>query len=528
MSVSTNNPDYDVIVVGGGHNGLSAGCFLANDGKRVLIVEATERVGGMASSYYAIPEAPNHLVHPCALDLLSWRAHTVGDELELEKYGFRQIELSPSYVYLHPDGQSLVLWRDYRKTAEEIRKYSTNDADAYLEFMELINALLDIIHPMTRVDPTQRNLMTKWGALKALRRHKHLKSDLLALFTGSAYQAAKERFEHPITISAMTCLTGAAGLVTADGSGIYYSVLGFLHRFGIGRSIGGTGKIPEAMAARFHAHGGEVMTSSPVDEIVVKDGRAVGIRLKSGETLTAKAVISTCHPKMTMDMATPGAFSKKLMTRVSMVPSNASGGSPLKVDLALNGQISVPRHQAMRADGLDLRGPVLLIGTDEAVLENFASAARGEVPKLPWMWIATPSAVDPSQAPAGQDVVYLYPPAMPVNPAGGWDAVREHAVSQTIEHASRYVEGLKTMEIGRRVETSADLAQRMNVLNGCVLHLDVSIFRSSAVRPAAGLGGETLPVTGLYFGGSGIHPGGGVTGMPGKIAANRVKRFLKK
>jgi phytoene dehydrogenase-like protein len=160
------------------------------------------------------------------------------------------------------------------------------------------------------------------------------------------------------------------------------------------------------------------------------------------------------------------------------------------------------------------------------VLENFAAAARGEVPTLPYMWIATPSATDPSQAPAGQDIVYLYPPAMPVAPRDGWDAIRDTAVLRTIAHASQYIAGLDTMEIGRRVETSADLATRLNVLNGCVLHLDTSIFRSSTLRPAAGLGRETLPVAGLYFGGAGIHPGGGVTGMPGKIAAGRVKRFL--
>lgn len=526
MTVYGESADYDVIIVGGGHNGLSAGCYLAADGKRVLVVEALPSVGGMASSSYAIPEAPNHLVHPCALDLLSWRAHSVGEELQLERYGFRQKELSPSYVYLHPDGQSLVLWRDYRKTAEEIRRYSPHDADAYLEFMEVVNALLDIVHPMMRVDPAQRNLRTKWGAFRALRRHARLKPDIVALATGSAYQAANERFEHPVTISALTCLTGAAGPVLADGSGLYYSILGFLHRFGIGRSMGGMQMLTNAMLARLKDFKGEVITGAPVAEIIVRDGRATGVRLKGGRTITARAVVSTCHPKMTFDMVTPGSIARKLMTRVAMVPSNAHGASPLRVDLALNGEISLPRHQAMRSDGLNLRGPVLLVGTDEAVLENFAAAARGQVPKLPYMWIATPSAADPSQAPAGQDVVYLYPPAMPVAPDGGWESVRQTAVERTVAHAGQYIDGLERMEIGRRVETSPELATRLNVLNGCVLHLDVSIFRSSVLRPAAGLGGETLPVTGLFFGGAGIHPGGGVTGMPGKIAAGRVKRFL--
>jgi phytoene dehydrogenase-like protein len=169
---------------------------------------------------------------------------------------------------------------------------------------------------------------------------------------------------------------------------------------------------------------------------------------------------------------------------------------------------------------------VLLVGTAEAVLENFASSARGEVPTLPYMWITAPSAVDPTQAPPGQDVVYLYPPAMPVKPREGWDAIRASTAAQVIAQASEYMDGLKEYEIARRVEASPDLAKRLNVHNGCVTHLDTSTLRSNTLRPAYGLGGDKLPVAGLYFGGAGIHPGGGVNGMPGRLAASRVKRFL--
>jgi phytoene dehydrogenase-like protein len=216
------------------------------------------------------------------------------------------------------------------------------------------------------------------------------------------------------------------------------------------------------------------------------------------------------------------------MVRVALAPANAHGGAPLKVDVALRGQISVPRHQAMRTDGVELRKCVLLIGTTEAVLENFKASSRGEVPKLPYMWNTVPSAVDPGQAPAGQDIAYLYPVAMPVNPAAGWDAIRSGVGQQVIDQASEYMTGLKEFEIGRRVEASPDLAKRLNVHNGCVVHIDTSATRSGQMRPAYGLGGETLPVAGLFLGGAGIHPGGGINGLPGRIAAGRVQRFLGK
>jgi phytoene dehydrogenase-like protein len=165
--------------------------------------------------------------------MMSMRVHPrVPLELELQRHGFRQIELSPGYVYLHPDGTSLVFWRDPEKTAAEIRRYSERDAEAFLAFMKVVNAFIDMAVPMMRVDPTEFNLGAKFTAFRAALRNRRLKPELMALLTGSAYQAAIERFEHPITISAMCCLTGLAGSITSDGSGIYYALLGFLHRFG--------------------------------------------------------------------------------------------------------------------------------------------------------------------------------------------------------------------------------------------------------------------------------------------------------
>jgi len=524
-----SKPQYDVAIVGGGHNGLSAACYLALAGKKVLVIEALDKVGGMATSGPAIPQAPQHVVHTCALDLMSLRVHPMMPiDLDLERHGFKHVEMTPGYVYLHPDGNSLVFWRDPLKTAEEIRRFSAKDADAFLEFMKVLDAFMDMAIPMMRVDPARFNLGAKFQALRAVLRNKHLKPEIMALMTGSAYQAALERFEHPVTISAMCCLTGAAGPITNDGTGIYFALLGFLHRFGVGRVVGGMQKLTNAMAARFTELGGEIMTSAPVAEIVAEGGMARGVRLRDGRMIEAGAVIATCHPKMAFEMVTPGAIDRRLMTRVALAPANAHGASPLKVDLALRGQVSVTRHEAMRHDGLSLRKSVLLIGTAEAVLENFASSARGDVPKLPYMWITAPSAVDPSQAPEGQDVAYLYPPAMPVNPREGWDAIRERVAQQVIDQADEYMSGLKSLEIARRIEASPDLAKRLNVHNGCVVHLDTSSMRSGLMRPAYGAGGDTLPVAGFFLGGAGIHPGGGINGLPGRTAANRVKRYLAK
>lgn len=524
----SKSSDYDVVIVGGGHNGLASACYLAEAGHKVVVVEARNKVGGMASSDYLIPEAPAHLVHPCALDLMSLRVHPMmPQELELERHGFRQIDMSPGYVYLHPDGSSLVFGRSAADTAADIARFSTRDADAFLELMRLVDAFIDMAIPMMRVDPAQRNLGAKWEAFKVLFKNRRLKPELMALIGSPAYTSVMERFEHPVTQSALCCLLGAAGPIANEATGIYFALLGFIHRFGLGRAVGGMQTLSNSLAARLRELGGEIQVDAPVAEIIAQDGRATGVRLKSGEVLHARAVIATLHPKMAFEMVTPGALDRRTLTKVALAPANAHGASPLKIDVALSRQIGYSRHEAQRPDGLSLRKGVMLIGTAEAVIDNFRAAARGEVSSMPYMWITAPSAVDPTQAPAGQDIVYLYPVAMPVEPQAGWDAIRADVAQQAIDQASDYMDGLKGFELGRRVEAAPDLAHRLNVHRGCVVHIDTSTARTQMMRPAAGLGGDKLPVAGLFLGGAGIHPGGGINGLPGRIAAGRVNRFLQ-
>jgi phytoene dehydrogenase-like protein len=348
----------------------------------------------------------------------------------------------------------------------------------------------------------------------------------MALMASPAYQVIMERFEHPVTQSALCCLLGAAGPITSEATGIYFALLGFLHRTGIGRVLGGMQMLSNAMAARLQELGGQILLQSCASEIVSEQGRVAGVKLADGRIINARAVIASIHPKFALEMVTPGALRRGLLAKAALAPANAHGASPLKVDIALRGLISVERHEASRPDGLSLRKCVLLIGTAEAVAENFRSSARGDVPKLPYLWITAPSAADPTQAPPGQDIAYLYAIAMPVNPREGWDAIRDRVADQLVDQSIEYVAGLKGNQIARRIEASPDLARRLNVLNGCVVHIDTATTRTGLTRPAIGLGGAALPVAGLFLGGAGSHPGGGVNGLPGRIAAARVSRFL--
>ncbi|MDZ4295694.1 MAG: NAD(P)/FAD-dependent oxidoreductase, partial [Hydrogenophaga sp.] len=266
--MSTNTP-YDAIVIGGGHNGLASACYLAAEGRKVVVLESHAKVGGMASSGYLIPEAPNHLVHPCALDLMSLRVHPMMPlELQLERHGFRQTEMDPGYVYLHPDGNSLVFGRSAEQTAAEIRRFSAADAEEFLALMKLVNTFIDLAIPMMRVDPAQKNLGAKWQALKVLIKNRHMKPELMGLIGSPAYTSIMERFEHPVTQSALCCLLGAAGPITGEATGVYFALLGFIQRFGLGRAVGGMQTLSNALAARLTELGGEIWLNAPVAEIV--------------------------------------------------------------------------------------------------------------------------------------------------------------------------------------------------------------------------------------------------------------------
>jgi len=296
----------------------------------------------------------------------------------------------------------------------------------------------------------------------------------------------------------------------------------------VGRVMGGMQQLSNAMCSRLEQLGGKVITSATVTEILSSQGQVEGVRLADGRTFTAHAVVAGCHPKVALEMVTPGEMPTHLLKRIAMAPANAKGSGPLKVDVALDGLVSVPRFEAVRGDGIDLRRTVLLIGTEEAVLENFSACERGEVPKQPYITVAVPSAVDPSQAPVGQDILYVYPPVMPVTPNSGWDALRESVADRVLGQLAEYVVGIEGHIIGRRIEAAPDFTERLNTVNGCVVHIDTTTMRSSSMRPAYGLGGDTLPVAGLYLGSAGSHPGGGVNGMAGKLAAKRVSAFLSK
>ena len=519
--------EYDVIIVGAGHNGLIAGTYLARAGRRVLIVERGAKLGGMTSSGFLIPQAPQHMVTPCAVELIFVRATGIIEEFDLARHGLKTVDPDPSYAYLHPDGSSIAVFRDPRRTAEDMARLSRADGEAYLRFAKLLDALVDIGLPVMMNDPGRWKLSGLAKMIGALIRNRRLRNELTALTSGTADQIACEWFEHPASIALLTGIAAGAGPIDDDGNAAAYMIFGMLHRVGVGKPIGSMQSFANALGSCFKASGGGLELHAQVAEILIEGGRTRGVRLADGRILRSGVVLATCDPRTAFELATPAGIERRMRVRMEHAPAGRANVVPFLANVAMAGPLRLRRHRQLRTDDADLDKAVGLIGTPDEVRQSFAFAKRGDIPARHAVSVTPLSNTDPTQAPAGQSLAYIYFPAAPVVARGGWDQARERLMKSAVAQISEFYEGFER-EIGRFAESPPDRAARLNVTNGCVTHIDFAASRSGSKRPAPGLGGPEPVVPGLFLGGAGIHPGGGVSGLPGKIAAHRVLRYLKK
>ncbi|MGQ0465014.1 MAG: phytoene desaturase family protein [Sporichthyaceae bacterium] len=525
----------DVVVVGAGHNGLVAANYLADAGRRVLVVEANETIGGFTSSTYAIPGAPEHLSHPYSFDPFFWDSFPPAKELALERHGLRRVRVDPGLVYLDVDDASIGFWEDPRATAAEIERFSRQDAAAYLEFARLLRAFSDIALAYFVTNPARLDVRPLARTLRRAVRHRRQLRDIVALATGSAAEAIGERFAHPIVRNALHAVAGSTIPNSADGSGAGFLWLANQHRHSHQHPIGGIQALPDALARRLISVGGRIEVDAAVAQILVEHGRAVGVRLTDGREFTAsEAVVAGCDPKTALGRLLPAeALPEKVRARVAAIPVRNGGYGQLKVDLAFSGRLSLDRYEKWRGDGLDLRRPMHVLATEDGIERAFARSAAGLLPHSDdfSMWNVIPTGTDPGQAPAGQDNFYCYLAVAPYEVEGGWDTpdttgvtLRQHAGDAVVAKLARFYDGVETLELGRRVLTNSDFAALVGASGGNITHVDMVLSRGGPRRPARGLAGYRTPVAGLYLGGSGSHPSGGITGAPGYMAAREILR----
>jgi phytoene dehydrogenase-like protein len=534
QQASEKGSGADVIIVGGGHNGLVAACYLARAGVDVLVVEAYDKVGGMTSTSPMTPEAPEHMINDGSIQASLWNSSTIDADLELSaKYGLRPVFTDPFHVHLAPGGESLAFWRDYRKTAEEIRYFSPKDAAIWLKYCSTVDKAVSIGLPMmhtSAVRPELKYLMKSLGAM--IRAFGDLGN--IAQWMIPSFAEAVETFELDLIRGAFTQLLPFQNFRSDLGgwSTIYF---GLIHRHGACLFEGGTGSLPLALARCLKAAGGRTRVNAPVEKLIVNNGRVTGVRLRDGEELVArKAVMTTLNAKrVLLELLPEGVLSEELHRRAEHIPTLERGMADFNINFAFKGKLSLPKHQKWRKDNIkddniDLRRPCVTWNTYQEALDAYVASNRGDVPTttIPGLAQIT-TAIDPSMAPPGHDTLWYWSGLGPSKPREGWDRAREQLTQRAVKDMTLYYEGIEDLQIAHRTQVVPDLAKRFHAVDGNVFHVDTFITRMGPLKPARGFAGYKTPVPGLYLSGGSTHPVSGICGMPGQNAARVLLRNLR-
>ncbi|KAA1421902.1 NAD(P)/FAD-dependent oxidoreductase [Nocardioides humilatus] len=513
---------YDFVVIGGGHNGLSAACTLGAAGASVLVVEQRPVLGGLSASNAYLPAAPQHVLSLGAMDDMFMSCTSIVDDLQLRRHGFQTITVPAPYGWIGPDGETLLLFADLDRTLAEVRRFSPHDARAYADLQPALSwifrALVTVMsrHPAELPKRELGKHLLKLAPDRAIRRR------LGQIMTSNLVELMAECFRSDAMRSLGTYWGSMIGPIDADGGGFYCVGLAAVHsRPGVQRPRGGMRSIVGSLESRARSLGVQVRTSCGVAEVVVEGGEASGVRLSDGTVVDARRGVLAAVPPQTAygPLLAEGVLDSNVTTKVAMMPASGNNSATFKVDLAVGGRVSFPVAQARRdrLDGHDLRTVSLMTGTFGDQIEQLALIRQGRSLAAPPSYLAVLSGLDPTVAPPGQDVVYLAS-NVPAQPREDWADVRDRYAEGVLATAGTHLSGLDA-EIGRVVTSPADFGAQYATPNGSYFHVDMTPLRLAMNRPAPGLGGYRSPVAGYFHAGAGSHPGGGVSGWPGRLAA---------
>lgn len=505
---------FDAIVIGGGHNGLVCAAYLARANRRVCVLEQAEVLGGCSTTESLLPEKPGFRFNRGAIDLAHIQGTPILEELELARHGLKLIYHDPTWYFPFLDGTSVSFFRDIDATCDSIATFSPEDAESYRRFADMWRRALVLLEPLDAGPPPA---VGKLAALAALAGRD---GDALAHLLLSSPQEVAHRWFRSTQMRAVIGWMGvqagtppeqpAAALATAQ--------LAVSHENGVARAEGGMGALIDSLRRCIEAGGGEVRLSAQVDRVVLDSSRRRVHGVAVGpDVLSAPVVVSAIDAYRLFTRLLPDApLPAVLQRRVS--DTHVYYPSLFKVDVALRAKptLSAPGGQAGLTANINL-APSLA-----HVQQAFHAYAQGRWTPDPPLMAAVPSILDPTLAPDGQHTLWL----SQFNPGAYWKTAdareRELCADSMIETFCRYAPGTESLILARHITTPADRERITGNINGHPFHLDMTLDQSLAFRPVVGMSGYRTPIDGLYLSGSGTHPGGGVTGVPGRNAAHVV------
>jgi phytoene dehydrogenase-like protein len=518
---------YDVIVIGGGHNGLTHAAYLARAGKKVLVLERRHVLGGAAVTEEVFP---GFKFSVCSYVVSLLRPEIIRD-LDLPRHGLEILPLDGTFT---PMLSGDYLWRvnDHGKTHREIARHSRLVAEAYDEFGKAMQPMCHFVKPIMNMvppDPTGFNPKDLSKLLFLARRFQKLASEdrynLVQLMTMSAADFLDQWFETDVLKATMSASGIIGTFLGVRSPGTAYVLLhhymgeidGAFRAWGFAR--GGTGGISNAIAEAAVEAGVEIRKETAVAKIIVKNGRAIGVALANGDEVYAKAVSSSVDPRHTfIEFIDNGHLPSEFLDEVRRYKFRGSSG---KVNLALD---ALPDFKCMPGPGAHLRGAISISPAVDYMERAYDDAKYGMFSRRPYIDMVIPSLTDPSVAPPGKHVLSCFVQYAPykLKPGLNWDHLKDDFGNTVIDTVSEYAPNLKNIILHKQVLTPLDLERDFGLTEGNIFQGELSLEQLFFLRPVSGFARFRTPIKNLCMCGSATHPGGGIMGAPGRLSAIEV------
>ncbi|HEX5828827.1 MAG TPA: NAD(P)/FAD-dependent oxidoreductase, partial [Candidatus Limnocylindrales bacterium] len=529
---------YDAVIIGGGHNGLISAAYLARAGLKTVVLERRHVLGGAAVTEEIIPGF-RFSVASYVVSLL--RPEVIRD-LNLPKYGLDILPLDGTFTPLRkgidqtpPGGDYLWRVNDHARTVRELRRWSKSDAEAYEEYGQLMVEMARFIKPILGIvpaDPTDNDPRPLMPLASLARRFAQLPERQQAVFVQLMTMSAKDFLDQWFETDPLKATMSASGIIGTyqgiNSPGTAYVLLhhymgeidGAFRAWGIPK--GGTGGVSYAIARAAQALGAEIRTEAPVARIIVRNGRATGVALATGEEIEATHVLSSADAKVTfLDLLEPGSLDAEFEQEVRRFKFRGSSG---KVNLAVD---RLPDFTCLPGEGEHLRGAISFSPATAEMEKAYDDAKYGRWSERPYIDMIIPTLVDPQMAPPGKHVISCFVQYAPYKLApelGTWDDNdnREKFGDAVINRIAEFAPNIRDIIIGRQVLTPLDIERTMGLTEGNIFQGELSLEQLFFNRPVPGYARFRTPVQNLWLSGSSTHPGGGLMGANGRLAAIEV------
>ncbi len=519
--------NYDVLVIGGGHNGLVNAAYLARAGKKVLVLERRHILGGAACTEEVFP---GFHFSVCSYVVSLLRPEIIRD-LDLPRHGLEILPLDGTFTPM-PDGNFLWRVNDHGKTHREIARHSKLDAEAYDEFGKAMQAMCRFVKPILSMVPPDPTTLSPRELMKLLfigRRFQGLSSEdkynQVQLMTMSAIDFLDQWFETDVLKATMSASGIIGTFLGVRSPGSAYVLLhhymgeidGAFRSWGFAR--GGTGAISNAIAAAAREAGAEIRTQAPIAKILVKSGKARGVVLANGDEIQAHIVSSSLDPRQTfVNLMDPGHLPGEFLEEVRRYKFRGSSG---KVNLALD---ALPNFKCLSGPGAHLRGAISISPSVEYMERAYDDAKYGNFSRRPYVDMVIPTLTDPSVAPPGKHILSCFVQYAPykLRPGLNWDDQKEAFGNNVIDTIAEYAPNIREIILHKQVLTPLDLEREWGLSEGNIFQGELSLEQLFFLRPVPGYARFRTPIKNLYLCGSATHPGGGIMGAPGRLAALEI------